>query len=131
MGSPKSKKRLLVLDDDSAVRQTWTIILRQHGYDVVAAERGEEAVTAACQHQPDLLLADIRLPDMSGIEAAQRIVQAVPHCRVLLISGDGGSSEVLEDAIARGVVFEVLPKPISPLELLARIGERIGGADCD
>ncbi len=126
MGSlNKQQKRLLVLDDDSAVRQTWAIILRQHGYNVVAAARGDEAVAVASQHRPHLLLADIRLPDMSGIEAAQRIVQAVPACRVLLISGDGGSGEALENARRRGVIFEVLPKPISPPELLALIGERV------
>lgn len=126
------QKRLLVLDDDPAVRQTWSIILRQQGYDVVAAARGEEAVAAAGRHRPHLLLADIRLPDMTGIEAARRIVEAVPACCVLLISGDGSSSEALDDARARGVVFEVLPKPISPPELLARIWEQISrAADCD
>lgn len=116
---------LLVLDDDSAVRRTWAIILEQKGYTVIAVERGEEAVAVARQHNPDLLLADIRLPDMTGVEAARQVAEVAPRCRILLISGDSDSNEILEQARAEGASFEVLPKPISPPELLARIGERL------
>ncbi len=116
---------LLVLDDDTAVRHTWSLILQQKGYDVVAVEKGADAIAAARQRTPDLLLADIRLPDMTGIEAARRVVEVAPKCCVLLISGDGSSSEVLDEAKAQGTCFEVLPKPISPPELLARIGEHL------
>lgn len=117
----EGKPVLMVLDDDNAVRQTWTIIFRQQGYEVVPVERGEAAITAARNRAPDLLLADIRLPDMTGIEAARRVQQIAPSCHVLLISGDGDSSEALEEARARGTHFEVLPKPISPPDLIQRI----------
>ena len=123
MGEPKPV--LLVLDDDAAIRHTWTIIFRQQGYDVIPAENGEAAILAARECSPDILLADIHLPDMTGIEAARRIVAIVPGCYVLLISGDGESSEVIEEARARGVSFEVLPKPISPSELIALLAERL------
>lgn len=117
----EDKPVLMVLDDDTAVRHTWTIIFRQQGYDVVPVERGEEAIAAAHERAPDLLLADIRLPDMTGIEAARRVRQIAPSCHVLLISGDGESSEALEIARAEGTDFEVLPKPISPPDLIQRI----------
>lgn len=122
------KPLLMILDDDNAVRQTWTIIFRQQGYEVVPVDRGEAAIEAAHNNAPDLLLADIRLPDMSGIEAAQRVQEIAPHCHVLLISGDGESSEALDLARAQGVSFEVLPKPISPPELIRRIAERLRAA---
>src|ERR1051325_7190918 len=123
MGLSEDKPLLMVLDDDNAVRQTWTIIFRQQGYEVVPVERGEAAIEAARDRAPDLLLADIRLPDMSGIEAAQRIHEIAPACHILLISGDSDSSEVLDEARAQGISFEVLPKPISPADLIRRIGQ--------
>jgi CheY-like chemotaxis protein len=118
---PENKPVLMVLDDEDAVRTTWTIIFRQQGYEVVPVDCGEAAIEAAHGRAPDLLLADIRLPDMSGIEAARRVLEIAPACQVLLISGDGESSETLEEARAQGVDFEVLPKPISPPELMKRI----------
>lgn|SRR5512135_1916585 len=124
----EDKPLLMILDDDNAVRQTWTIIFRQQGYEVVPVDRGEAAIEAARANPPDLLLADIRLPDMTGIEAAQRVRAIAPHCRVLLISGDGESSEALDLARAQGVSFEVLPKPISPPDLIRRIAERLRAA---
>jgi CheY-like chemotaxis protein len=88
-------------------------------------ERGRDAIEAARERAPDLLLADIRLPDMTGIEAARQVQQQAPACRVLLISGDGESSEAIEEARAEGTAFEVLPKPIAPPELIQRIAERL------
>ncbi len=122
------KPILMVLDDDNAVRQTWTIIFQQQGYEVVPVDRGEAAIDAARERPPDLLLADIRLPDMTGIEAARRVVEIAPLCRVLLISGDGESSEALDHARAQGICFEVLPKPISPPDLIKRIADRLKAA---
>ena len=121
----EAKPYLMVLDDDAAVRHTWTIIFRQQGYEVVAVERGQDAVDAANDRAPDLLLADIRLPDMTGIEAAKRVQSAAPNCRILLISGDGDSNEVLEEARALGTSFEVLPKPIAPPELIQHVADRL------
>jgi len=128
MTGEDNKPRLMILDDDNAVRHTWTIIFRQQGYDVVPVDRGEAAIEAAHDQAPDILLADIRLPDMSGIEAAQRVQQIAPACHVLLISGDGESSEALDAARAQGVTFEVLPKPISPPDLIKRIADRLRAA---
>ncbi len=125
MESNKAKPLLMVLDDDNAVRQTWTIIFRQQGYDVVAADSGGAAIQAARDRAPDLLLADIRLPDMTGIEAAKVVKELAPKCHVLLISGDSDSSEALDMARAQGSTFEVLPKPISPPDLIQRIADRL------
>src|ERR1051326_1075007 len=102
----EKKPVLMVLDDEDAVRSTWTIIFRQQGYEVVPVACGEAAIDAARDHAPDLLLADIRLPDMSGIEAARQVLEIAPACHVLLISGDSESSEALDEARAHGVNFE-------------------------
>jgi CheY-like chemotaxis protein len=128
MSQGEVKPLLMILDDDNAVRHTWTIIFRQQGYKVVPVDRGEAAIDAARDEAPDLLLADIHLPDMSGIEAARRVRQIAPACHVLLISGDSDSSEALDAARAQGVTFEVLPKPISPTDLIKRIADRLRAA---
>ena len=128
MAKGEDKPLLMILDDDNAVRHTWTIIFRQQGYEVVPVDHGEAAIDAARDRAPDLLLADIRLPDMTGIEAAQRVLEVAPTCRVLLISGDGESSEALDQARAHGISFEVLPKPISPPDLIKRIADRLKAA---
>jgi response regulator NasT len=125
MMSGNAKPLLMVLDDDNAIRQTWTIIFRQHGYEVVPVDRGAAAIEATHLRAPDLLLADIHLPDMSGIEVARRVHQIAPACHILFISGDSGSSGALDEARAQGISFEVLPKPISPADLIRRIDERL------
>lgn len=119
----EEKAYLMVLDDDAAVRHTWTIIFRQQGYEVAAVERGQDAIDSARNRAPDLLLADIRLPDMTGIEVARQVHQQAPDCHILLISGDGDSNEALEEARAMGTSFEVLPKPIAPPELIRRVSD--------
>lgn len=119
----EEKPYLMVLDDDAAVRHTWTIIFRQQGYEVASVERGQDAIDSARNRAPDLLLADIRLPDMTGIEVARQVHKQAPDCRILLISGDGDSNEALQEARAMGTSFEVLPKPIAPPELIRRVAE--------
>jgi len=123
MTQGKSNPLLMVLDDDNAVRQTWTIIFRRQGYEVVPVDCGEAAIAAARERAPDVLLADIRLPDMTGIEAARRVHEIAPACHILFISGDSDSGEAIEQARAQGATFEVLPKPISPPDLIRRIAE--------
>jgi CheY-like chemotaxis protein len=125
MHSLPAKAVLMILDDDAAVRHTWTIIFRQQGYEVIPVEHGEAAIDAARNQAPDLLLADIRLPDMTGIEAARQVKEIAPGCHILLISGDGEASEALEEARLQGTSFEVLPKPISPPDLIQRIADRL------
>lgn len=125
MRAHRAKPLLLVLDDDEAVRETWALIFGQQGYEVVTVERGQDAIEAARRVAPDVLLADIRLPDMTGVEAAWGVQQAAPWCRILLISGDSSSAPVLDEARARGLTFEVLPKPISPPDLLRRVADRL------
>ncbi len=116
-----SRPRVLVADDESVIADTLRIILAQNGYDAVAVYRGAEAVELAQTWHPDLLLADVVMPDMSGIEAAIRIRALLPRCRILLLSGQAATSDLMRDARLDGHQFEVILKPIHPTQLLARI----------
>lgn len=111
--------KILIVEDEAVVLHTLQLILKQHGYDVRAARDANEAFALAPGFQPDILLCDINLPDVDGINVALRVRHEVPHCRVVLLSGEISSTELLEQAGAKGYHFEVLAKPTEPQHLLA------------
>jgi CheY-like chemotaxis protein len=110
--------RILVVEDEAVVLHTLQLILKQHGYDVRGARDGAEARTIAPEFSPNILLCDINLPDVNGIEISLAIKQSLPNCRIVLLSGEISSTELLEDAEQNGHHFEVLAKPTEPQQLL-------------
>lgn len=116
---------VLIADDEAAITQTLSLILERNGYRTVVAPTGEEAVQLARASAPDVVISDIVMPGISGIEAAIQIRDLCPECRILLISGETVSAELLEQARSLGHEFEVLAKPFPPDRLLDWLG---GGA---
>ena len=119
----KSKPRVLVVDDERVIADTLAIILNQHGYEASAVYRGEDAVEVARATPPDLIISDVVMKpgEMDGIEAAIRIRQFSPDCKILLFSGQAASADLLESARAKGHEFEILAKPVHPQDLLAKL----------
>ncbi|MGZ4787861.1 MAG: response regulator [Terriglobales bacterium] len=113
-------KRILIVEDEAVVLHTLQLILQQHSYEVRGARDGHEAFAIAPAFRPDILLCDINLPDVDGIQIAIRIKHEIPYCRVVLLSGEITSAELLEEAKAKGHYFEVLAKPTDP-QLLLRV----------
>ena len=72
---------------------------------------------------PDILLCDVHLDGVTGVELSQQIVKLLPKCRIILISGDTSSTDIFANARASGYQFEVLPKPTMPGELLALLSQ--------
>ena len=116
MGDRQTK--ILIVEDEPVVLHTLQLILQQHGYDVREARDAAEALTIAPDFQPDTLLCDINLPDIDGIQLSLQLKHDLPHCRVVLLSGDISSSELLDEAKRKGYRFEVLAKPTDPQYLL-------------
>ncbi|HKD45759.1 MAG TPA: response regulator [Candidatus Angelobacter sp.] len=120
-GQP-SKPRVLVVDDERVIADTLAIILNQNGFEATAVYTGSAAVERARASQPDLVISDVIMPDMNGIEAAIQIRQMLPKCKILLFSGQAATADLLEKARAQGHEFEILAKPVHPQDLLAKLG---------
>jgi CheY-like chemotaxis protein len=119
-GQP-SKPRVLVVDDERVIADTLAIILNQNGFDASAVYTGTAAVDRARETKPDLIISDVIMGDMNGIEAAIRIRQILPGCKILLFSGQAATADLLEKARAQGHEFEILAKPVHPQDLLAKL----------
>ena len=113
--------RVLVVDDERLIADTLTMILARSGYEARAAYCGEMALEMARNFQPDMLLTDVVMPGISGIEAAIKLRELLPCCKVLLISGQAITPGLLETARSQNYEFELLEKPLHPTELLAAL----------
>jgi|CZKL01.1.fsa_nt_gi DNA-binding response OmpR family regulator len=115
------KSRVLVVDDEHLIADTLALILNQKGFETTAVYSGEQAVEAAMAIKPQVVISDIMMGTMNGIEAAILIRDGVPGCHFLLISGHPNTSALLDNAGAHGNSFDVLAKPIHPQDLLEHI----------
>ena len=118
---PPPRPRVLVADDEHMIADTLAIILNQAGFETATAYDGNEAVEKARTWNPDLLLSDVMMPEMNGIDAAIQICTMFPECRVLLFSGQASTAAMLSDARLKGHHFEILQKPVHPADLIARL----------
>ncbi len=117
-----SKPSILVVDDDSIIADTLTQILKMSGFRAIPANDAEEALELALSNPPQMLISDVWLPGMNGIDLATRMVRIFPDCKVLLFSGQASTADLMEKARGRGERFELLAKPIHPSDLLKRVG---------
>ncbi len=115
------KPRVLVADDEQVIANTLAIILNQAGFEARAVYSGEKAVEALDSFCPDMLISDVIMTGMTGIEAAIRTRAQVPGCKILLFSGQAATADLLERARSQGHEFEILAKPVHPSDLLAKL----------
>jgi CheY-like chemotaxis protein len=116
-----TKSKILVVDDEAAIREYESALLSELGHEVFTAADGVEAVRLAHEQQPDLVLLDIMMPEMSGIEVCQQLRDdpRTRHIRVIVVSGLD-SKRALEESIIAGA-DDFLAKPINALELMVRV----------
>jgi DNA-binding response OmpR family regulator len=109
----------LIADDEAPIRLTMDALLRRRGYSVIAAESAEQALELIHQHAFDLLLLDLKMPGMSGLDVAARARELQPDAAVIILTGHGS----LETAI-QGMhlgIFDYMLKTSGPQEVLARV----------
>jgi DNA-binding response OmpR family regulator len=117
------KKKILVADDEPHLVRSLSFILGKEGYDVLTATDGEEALAAALQHKPDLMVLDLMMPKKNGYEVCQEI-RKVPELKatyIIVLSAKGWDADT-ERALILGA-NEFISKPFSPAEIVNKIKE--------
>src|SRR5580658_4919002 len=111
MHSEESPLKVLVVDDQRIVADSLALILRGRGYDSRAAYSGEEAAEVALAWNPDAVISDVVMGKMDGVALAIYLGQALPSCKVLLMSGDIATEQLMDESKRLGHDFPILAKP--------------------
>jgi CheY-like chemotaxis protein len=115
------KARILIVDDEPVVADTLALIFRASGYLADAVYSGEEALHFIDANPPSLVVTDVMMPGLNGIELAKLVKTAYPECPILLFSGNANTSGLLDAASKAGQTFEVLAKPVYPPQILNKV----------
>ena len=110
---------IFLVDDEELITKSLTHILRNEGFVVTPFNNPLKALSRLKTDAPDLLISDVMMPELSGIDLAIATRKALPNCKILLFSG--AADDLLRDAGERGIGFRLLPKPLHPSELLQEI----------
>lgn len=122
---PSQKLRVLVVDDERVIADTLALIVSQSGHETLAVYSGVEAMEEAERFNPHIVISDVVMPGLDGVELAQHLTASHRDCRVLLISGhtDGGR---IASLVSQGHSVRFLSKPVLPQTILAFIAEYRG-----
>lgn len=115
--------RILIVDDESVIADSLATIFRANGFEARAVYSGERAMELAASFEPDVLISDVFMRGVTGIEVATHVRQHFPACRVLLFSGQAATSDLIQSANSRGYRFDMLTKPVHPQVLLDYLQE--------
>ena len=115
-----AKPRILVIDDDRAILETISDILDAKGYEVQIAESGERGITLAEKEYYDVVIVDIVMPEMNGVEACHHIRNISPSSSVIMMTGYSPANPLVRSAIDGGVK-RLLHKPFQASTLLDAI----------
>jgi two-component system, NtrC family, nitrogen regulation response regulator NtrX len=113
------KSRILVIDDESAIRDSLRMTLEYEGYEVLLAATGQEGLTLAERESPDLVLLDVKMPGMDGLEVLERLRAMTDTLPVIVVSGHGTISTAVE-ATKKGA-FDFIEKPFASERVLVSL----------
>jgi CheY-like chemotaxis protein len=114
----ESQRRVLVVDDENLIADSVAMILNRSGYSAIARYNGTEALESVRERCPDIIVSDVVMPDFNGIQLAKAVRSMCPKARIVLFSGNVDTASLLDGASIEGYFFEILAKPIHPVELL-------------
>jgi DNA-binding response OmpR family regulator len=124
MSAGKAAPMILVVDDEHVLADMLAQILEKSGYKSAAVYSAAEAL-AALEAHPDLIISDVMMPDVDGVELAVQITRLHPEIKILLISGHAGTQDILKGS---GLSLDLLAKPFTAEELLARVAAALEGS---
>jgi DNA-binding response OmpR family regulator len=113
--------RVLVVDDEHLITDTICAILNANGFSAVGAYNGLEALQTAIEVRPEIVLSDVLMPGMSGVDLGIKLRDQFPDVKIVLLSGQTSTSGMIQRAEADGHHFTLFPKPIHPDDLIARL----------
>jgi CheY-like chemotaxis protein len=113
--------RVLVVDDEHLIADTLALILNLKGFETRAVYSGEQAIEIAKSMEPHLVLSDVMMREMGGIEAAIEISRLLPRCRIVLFSGQASTIDLMKKARESGHDWDVWQKPLHPTMLVERL----------
>jgi DNA-binding NtrC family response regulator len=116
-----SSMSVFVVDDEHFIASSLAAILRLHGYSATSFPSPLVALAAAMANAPDLLISDVAMPGLSGIDLAIQIKAVCPACKILLFSGHATNQDLLKDARGQVNTFQLLQKPVHPSVMLSNI----------
>ena len=121
-----SIKKILIVDDSPTERHVLNDMLTKAGYEVVASDNGEDAIVKSKQVKPDLILMDVVMPTMTGLQACRvlRTHEATKATPIILVT-TRGERETVEEGYASGC-NDYVTKPINGLELLSKLRDQLG-----
>jgi CheY-like chemotaxis protein len=123
-----SKKRILIVEDDAEVLKTFSSLLSRSGYEVMTASAAMPAFFRVIQTRPDLILADLRMPMMNGLEMIGQFKAHEDTRDIPVVVVTGSASEESRAAAFKAGCAGFLTKPIEPVEFLAQIKKFLPGA---
>jgi DNA-binding NtrC family response regulator len=118
--------RVFVVDDEPAIRETLAAILYNEGYAAIPFDDGAMALSSAAEESPDLLITEVIMPDMNGVDLAIHFENLYPNCKILLVSGAPAAWDLVASARLGGHDFELLAKPLHPVKLLEKVAGTLG-----
>jgi CheY-like chemotaxis protein len=121
-----SRKKILLVDDSSTILMMERMILAKYGYELTTAGNGEEALEKAEREKPDLILMDLVMPRMNGLDAVRRLHDNEQTCAipVIMVTTRGEATNV-ETAFENGCA-DYVTKPINSLDLVTKIRSYLG-----
>jgi DNA-binding response OmpR family regulator len=114
------KLKVLVVDDDPTVRDVLTTLLGFDGFEVASAPDGPTALQLAKTLAPDIVLLDVVMPGIDGLQVCRTLRDGSPSTRIVMLTGRGTAEDELDGVSAGAHAY--LRKPFSPLELLEAMG---------
>jgi DNA-binding NtrC family response regulator len=115
------KPRILIVDDEKSIADTLAMVFKIKGHDAMAAYSAEAAVEAVETFEPDIVLSDVIMGKMTGVDLAIYLSRARPDCKVILFSGQAATADLLTEANRKGHDFRLLAKPIHPEKLIEEL----------
>lgn len=113
--------RILVVDEEQLVADSLVQILNMVGFNACSLYSCSDAVEQATRKPYDVLISEVVMEGLSGIDAAIKIQTILPNCKVLLVSGNNRTAEMMEEAHDRGHDFDILAKPVHPSLIIDRL----------